>query len=90
MRHILADLYHGRITPWERPPIHNEEEWAVGRRIEEETRYFVQKMSPEDCQRFQALEDLYTESSGIAQVNAFSHGFKLGVELMTEVFATQN
>lgn len=84
---ILTDLYYGRISPWERRPIRSTEGREIDRKIEDEKRYFKQKMSLDDCQRFQELENLYTQSSGAEQVDAFAHGFKLGAELMIAVFA---
>lgn len=87
MSAILADLYYGRISPWERRPIRSAESREIDRKIEDEKRYFIQKMSLDDCQRFQELENLYTQSSGAEQVDAFTYGFKLGAELMIAVFA---
>jgi len=83
---ILTDLYFGRISPWERRPAQCEERFTVNRKIENEKRYFVQRMSLDDCQRFQAFENLYLQASGLEELDAFSHGFKLGVTLMCAVF----
>lgn len=87
MSSILTDLYYGRISPWERRPAHIEERRENSRKIEDEKRYFIQKMSLDDCRRFQELENLYTQYGDIEQVDAFSCGFKLGAELMAEIFA---
>ena len=87
MSAILADLYYGRISPWERSPTRSAESREIDRKIEDEKRYFIQKMSLDDCQRFQELENLYSQSSGAEQVDAFTHGFKLGAKLMVAVFA---
>jgi hypothetical protein len=46
----------------------------------------MQKMSLDDCQRFQGLENLYSQSSDFDQLDAFSNGFRLGAELMIAVF----
>lgn len=87
MSDILTDLYYGRISPWERHPICSTERREIDRKIEDEKRYFIQKMPLDDCQRFQELENLYTQSSDTEQVDAFSCGFKLGAELMITIFA---
>lgn len=47
-------------------------------------------MSLDDCQRFEALESLYNQSSGFEQMDAFSYGFKLGTMLMCAVFIDEN
>ena len=86
MSTVLHDLYYGRISPWEHRPTSNEESRKISRKIEDEKRYFVQKMSLDDCQRFQELENLYTQSSDIEQLDAFSCGVKLGAELIIAVF----
>lgn len=87
MSSILKDLYYGRVSPWERRPTRDAESREITRKIEDEKRYFIQKMSLDDCHRFQKLENLYTQSSDIEQIDAFSCGFKLGAELMVAVFA---
>lgn len=85
-KNILHDLYHA----WDRPTIHTDEAKAVYRKIEAERRYFVQKMSLDDCQRFQALENLFSESNQFEQVSAFSHGFKLGAAIMSAVMKDED
>lgn len=45
------------------------------------------KMSLDDCERFQKLDGLYSEAEGFEEIDAFSNGFKLGVQLMIETFA---
>lgn len=89
MNSILTDLYYGRVSPWERRSVHGAERREIDRNIEEEKRYFLQKMSSDDCQRFEELEDLYIQSYETEQADAFSCGFKLGAELMLAVLAEQ-
>ena len=86
MRDVLTDLYYGRVSPWERRSVHGAERREIDRNIEEEKRYFLQKMSSDDCQRFEELEDLYIQSYEPEQVDAFSFGSKLGVKMMNAVF----
>ena len=87
MSDILTDLYYGRISPWERLPVRNDEGQKTDRKIEAEKRYFTQQMSPDYCRRFQELENLYTQSGDTQQADAFCCGFKLGAEFMIEVLA---
>ena len=83
---VLHDLYYGRISPWERLPARAAESRELDRKIEDEKRYFIQNMSLEDRRRFDELESLYTQSGDIEQVDAFSHGFRLGAQLTAAVF----
>jgi len=85
MEGILRGLYNGRIIPWERREPRNEAFLETIRKIEDEERYFIQKMSLDDCQRFQALTKLYSELSSIEEENIFSYGFTLGLLLMMDV-----
>ena len=85
-RNVLHDLYYGRFSAWERRPTLTAEDIEVNRKIEDEKRYFVQKMSLDDCQRFEELEGLYLRSRDFEQADAFSYGFKLGTMLMCAVY----
>ena len=85
-RNILHNLYRGQFSAWERRPVRTAENIAVNRKIEDEKRYFTQKMSLDDCQRFEALENLYSHSNEFEQEDSFSYGFKLGTMLMCAVF----
>ncbi len=85
MRSILHGLYNGTIIPWERRNPHSEQQRALLRKIEGEERYFMSKMSLDDCQRFQELSDLHVELSTAGEDNLFSYAFTLGMLLALEV-----
>jgi len=85
MKNILDDLYNGKISAWERRRIKTAEENAINRKIEDEKRYFLGKMSLDDVQRFQTLENLYTQAHEFSEVDVFHYGFKLGIMLMCAV-----
>lgn len=82
---IMEALFDGRIIPWERSSVHTPERMALEERIQKEKKYFVEKMSLDDCQRFQALEGLYSEAAFDEETGVYSHGFALGALLMLEV-----
>lgn len=85
MRNILHSLYNGKIIPWERRNPDSEKQRSIYEKIEREEAYFLGKMPPEDCQRFQALSSLYMNSSAIEEENAFSYGFTLGLLMMMDI-----
>ena len=58
---MLREMYFGKVIPWERRNRKNEEHLEIVRKIEDEERYFVQKMSLDDCERFQKLSNLYSQ-----------------------------
>lgn len=90
MKSILHDFYYGRVIPWERRNPYAEEQREINRKIESEERYFVGKMSLDDCKRFEAFKNLLSQAYSMDEVDIFSHGFKLGALFMLEVFADEN
>jgi len=85
MVNILRGLYNGKIIPWERREPRNEELLEIVRKIEYEERYFMEKMSLDDCQRLQALSNLYSAMTTVGEENVFSYGFTLGLLLTMDV-----
>ncbi len=85
MKSILRGLYSGDIIPWERRNPQSKQQHELLRRIEDEERYFMAKMSLEDCQRFQELSCLHMELSTAGEDNLFSYAFSLGMLLTMEV-----
>lgn len=45
----------------------------------------MEKMSLDDCQRFERLENLYSEAAHDEENDIYSHGFTLGALLMQEI-----
>lgn len=90
MKTVMENLYYGRYNAFERRPVRCAEHNAVNRKIEAEKSYFIQKMSIDDCARFEALETLYNQAGIFEEIDVFSYGFKMGVTLMCAVFADEN
>ena len=86
MNNVLTELYYGRISCWEREPTYLAEEKAINRKIEDEKRYFIGKMSLDDVQRFQELESLYSQANEFSKLDAFRYGYRLGVLMTMEVY----
>lgn len=85
MKKILHGLYNGDIIPWERRNPNSEKQRALLQKIESEEQYFMEKMSLDDCSRFQALSNMHTVLSAADENNIFSYGFTLGLNIMLEV-----
>ncbi len=75
---ILRGLYNGRIIPWERRSPPNDRQREILGKLEDEELFYV-KMSPNDCERFEALSQLQTELSIIGEERLFSYAFTLGL-----------
>ena len=56
---IMAALFDERFTQYERCAALTDERKAIKEKIENEKLYFTDKMSFDDCQRYQELEELY-------------------------------
>ena len=84
---IMEALFDGRIIPWERHNPKSKEQLEILNQLEDEERYFIQKMSLDDCNRFQKLSNLHGELAYSDDVDTYSHGFTLGALLMMEVMA---
>ena len=85
MESVLRGLFTGKIIPWERQAPRNESYRRTIHKIEDEERYFVEKMSLDDCGRFQALSRLYADLNALEEENIFSYGFTLGWLLARDV-----
>ncbi len=85
MKSILRGLYNGDIIPWERRNPDSEKQREILRKLEDEERYFMAKMSLDDCQRFQELSHLHMELSTAEEDNLFSYAFSLGMLLAMDV-----
>lgn len=85
MKSMMEALFDGSVIPWERRANMTKERKAIEGKIENEKRYFVDKMSIDDCKRFAELEDLYIRAAHCEEVDTYSHGFTLGALLMMEL-----
>lgn len=82
---IMEALFEGRVIPWERRNAVSAERKELEQKIKNEKQYFIEKMSPEDCQRFEELENLFSATVFDEEVETYSHGFTMGALLMLEV-----
>lgn len=83
---IIDSLFYGGICAISRRVEPDPQRTCINRKIEEEQRYFISKMSADDCQRFEALNNLYSQANTLEERDCFGYGLKLGVMLMCEIF----
>lgn len=87
MKSVIDALFEGKILPYEQIGVTGDDEYdEVNRNIRGEKEYFKSKLTEQDRQRLDALENLYTQSSYIQDVETFRYGFRLGVLIMVEIF----
>ena len=82
---MLRELYFGKIIPWERKSRICEEQLARLKKIEEEENYFLNKLSPEDGERFKAFQNLNDNFTSSEDGDTFSYGIAMGAMLMMDI-----
>ena len=87
MKSILAELYNGSVYPAEQVCPTDPEYRPVNREIGEIKQYIESKLSEEDKQRFEELENLYCQSAGMESTEIFACGFRLATMIMIEVYS---
>lgn len=78
-------MFYGGIAAFSRRATPSVERTRINQKIEDEQRYFVSKMSLDDCQRFEALSNLYAQANSFEERDSFAYGFRLGTMLMYEI-----
>ena len=81
---MLRDMYSRGVLPFERRN-HNASLHKIVRRIDDEVKYFMDKLEPNDRERFQKLSDLYSELAIAEEGDIFAYGFSLATLLLTDV-----
>ena len=86
MKSVLERLYNGEIIPIEQyKPILEEHKNKFLKKEEQ----FAEKLNEEQRKQLEILIDDYLNLFPIEMMQEFSDGFKLGVQLMCEVFSEQ-
>ncbi|MCL2857599.1 MAG: hypothetical protein FWE19_07790 [Oscillospiraceae bacterium] len=81
----MEALFDGRVIPWERRVELTGKRKSALQKIESEKRYFIEKMSLDDCRRFEEFEGLLVSEHHCEDVDTYAHGFTLGALIMMEV-----
>ena len=90
---IINELWYGNVSPFEqctRGDKRLRELLKLGARNREELDGTLTRQDPSDAQRareiLEKFEDCMNEMHSITEREAFSYGFRLGVQLMAESF----
>ena len=82
MRKLLHELYHGRIPGWD-SQVHTTPD---SENIRQARSRLVSVLSPEELEKFKALEALHAQSHAWRYEYTYTQAFRLGVLLMCAVF----
>lgn len=85
----MEALYYGEIRPFEHETVHSPEYDAAEADIEEAKMYLKSRLSPENAERLDDLEDLYNHSSTFEKADCFAHGLRFGILLMIDVMTAE-
>ena len=86
---FMEALYYGEIRPFEYETKHSPEYDAAEADIEEAKTYLKGRLSPEDAEHLDDLEDLYNHFSTFENVDCFAHGLRFGILLMMDVMTAE-
>lgn len=87
MKSILEELYNGSVYPAEQVCPTDPEYRIVNREIGEIKQYLKSKLSEEDKQKFEELENLYCQSTSMESTDIFVCGFRIATMIMIEVYS---
>lgn len=86
MQRTIEKLYNGEIHPWETLDAHSEQyRSAIGEMSAAKTS-LMQTLDTHQLAAFEAYLLAEVETSGIAITQTFVNGFKLGAQLMGDIF----
>ena len=81
---ILENLWYGNIRPVEEFVDGNAEYRSLLRLVGNNREKLEATLSPEQAELFEKFYTAVNELNSTAEVQAFSYGFRLGAQLMTE------
>lgn len=85
MTDIIRQLYTGEIYPDDEIIPRDKEYQSKMKKIYQERDYLKSALSPEDYNHLEQMEQLRSDVSLMNYYANFSYGFRLGVQLMSEV-----
>ncbi|MFG1733026.1 hypothetical protein PAEVO_10800 [Paenibacillus sp. GM2FR] len=89
MNSILEQLYFGEIKPEEMIVPKNLEYRSINNEISNSKNHLKMKLSQNDMELLEKTFDLLNRSVSIYSTEVFIYGFKMGAQMITEVFANR-
>lgn len=87
MRKTLSDLYYGNLHPSELAVARGSAyEQLVNQQLKQADA-LCQQIGPQAAASYEALSNIDTQMSALAQEDSFICGFRLGARMMLEVFS---
>lgn len=87
---ILSELYHGNISPYDRPTERTEEYQKLTKQIEKVEEKLKSELSPEQWRLYEKCVGLLLERQEIHEEQVFREAFSSGAQIMLEVVTEKN
>ena len=84
MKNLLHELWFGNVRPFANPPLHPEITQNLASQLTQKREKLLSELTEQQVKLLAEYECANEEITSLAEANAFSEGFRLGVELMIE------
>lgn len=82
---VLRELWRGEISPTDRRVRQGSEYQQTAKEIREKMGEFLATLSPEARERLEAINDLKSDLSVMANEDYFLYGFRLGARMILDI-----
>ena len=82
---VLRELWRGEISPTDRRVRQGSEYQQTAKEVREQMGEFLEMLSPEARERLEAINDLKSDLSVMANEDYFLYGFRLGARMILDI-----
>ncbi|MDY4755709.1 MAG: hypothetical protein SO355_10290 [Candidatus Faecousia sp.] len=82
---VLRELWRGEISPTDRRVRQGSEYQQTAKEVREKMGEFLEMLSPEARERLEAINDLKSDLSVMANEDYFLYGFRLGARMILDI-----
>ena len=82
---VLRELWRGDISPTDRRVRQGSEYQQTAKEVREKMGEFLEMLSPEARERLEAINDLKSDLSVMANEDYFLYGFRLGARMILDI-----
>ena len=82
---VLRELWRGEISPTDRRVRQGSEYQQTAKEVREKMGEFLEMLSPEARERLEAINDLKSDLSVMANEDYFIYGFRLGARMILDI-----
>ena len=83
--YVLEELWRGEISPTDRRVRQGSEYQQTAKEVQEKMGEFLETLSPEAREQLEAINDLKSDLSVMANEDFFLYGFRLGARMILDI-----